>query len=620
MLEKKKIRWQFFALTGISALSFFLNFWNLAKEGYSNQYYAAAVHSMLQNPAAFFFGSLDSGLYVTVDKPPLGLWLQTLSSKIFGVNAFGLILPSALAGCLCVLLVYFIVKKVWGPTWGVAAAGIAATTPILAAMSRTNDLDMLLVVFLLLGALVMLRAARKQSLPLYVLAMVFVALGFNVKMLEAFLVVPAFLFAYFMGNGKISKKLIHTAVAVCVLLAVSFSWVVAVDAIPAADRPYIGSSSKNSELDLVFGYNGITRLLGEQARQPAGLTGADGNVSAQSDGNFRIGDNGGARLNFGPGGSQESGQPGIFRLFNTQLSGLISWFLLPAIAMAGLAVYGFFRWIFRKREKIWPEDKKQKLAFILFWSAWLVPAAIFFSYGGFIHRYYVVLLFPAIAILAASAAAYAWRSPHKKWLVPVGFSAALALQCMIAGRTSWSWILIPMFVCGCAAIVFFLLKRKPFKTVAAILMAGALLIAPVAWSLTPAFGKLNATIPDAGPQTSSSFETNIVPSGQIPVLEKFIVSHYNGERWALAVSGATEAAPIMLDTGLPVMAVGGFSGSDSILTLDALKKYTASGELKYYLVTGFGRGGNEIGQWLQQNGKPVDIGAGISLYDLSQIK
>src|SRR5664280_225689 len=112
MLEKKKIRWQFFALTGISALSFFLNFWNLAKEGYSNQYYAAAVHSMLQNPAAFFFGSLDSGLYVTVDKPPLGLWLQALSSKIFGVNAFGLILPSALAGCLCVLLVYFIVKKI----------------------------------------------------------------------------------------------------------------------------------------------------------------------------------------------------------------------------------------------------------------------------------------------------------------------------------------------------------------------------------------------------------------------------------------------------------------------------------------------------------------------------
>jgi 4-amino-4-deoxy-L-arabinose transferase-like glycosyltransferase len=282
------IRWQYIVLAAIIVLSFFLNFWNLAKEGYSNEYYSAAVASMLKNPAAFFFGSLDTGLYVTVDKPPVGLWLQALSVHIFGQNALGFIFPSALAGVLCVLMVFLIVKKIWGLTPGILASGVMAAMPILVAMSRTNNMDMLLLFFLLLASLAMLRAVKRQSLPWYILAMAIVGVAFNVKMLEAFFVVPAFILIYLVaGKGKPVKKLIHTAVAVCVLAAVSFSWALVVDAIPTGERPYIGSSQKNSVMNLVFGYNGIARLTGERGIGGSGELGGLQSPGNQDGGGFQ---------------------------------------------------------------------------------------------------------------------------------------------------------------------------------------------------------------------------------------------------------------------------------------------------------------------------------------------
>ncbi len=671
-LKQIKIRWQYVVLAAAIILSLFLNFWNLAKEGYSNEYYSAAVAGMLKNPAAFFFGSLDSGLYVTVDKPPIGLWIQALSVSIFGQNSFGFIFPSALAGALCVLLVFLIVKKIWGLTPGVLASCIMATTPILAAMSRTNNLDTLLLLFLLLASLVMLEAARRQSLSRYILAMALVGIAFNIKMLEAVFVVPAFVLVYLVMAKGAARKLVHTAIAVFVLAAASFSWAVVVDSIPSNERPYIGSSQNNSVMNLIFGYNGLSRLTGErgaggladggtqnpdmgggfqtpggrnnaQNGQPGGgNAGRDGGYaqfggesgqpgqsgglpSGQNNGRqFMQGGNmqfGGGRMNGGPGGSQESGQPGLLRLYSSQLSGLISWFLLPALTAAALGIWGVFRWIFKKRNRDWTGGQKQKWLFILFWSAWLAPMALFFSYGGFIHRYYVVLMSPAIAILAACAAGVVWKSPRRKWLVPALAGAALAAQCVIAGGSVWNMLLIPMLACGGAGALLFVFAhrdsgRKRLQTFAAFLMAGALFIAPVAWSLTPAAQTLNATIPDAGPDTTGGFGRINESGREFSALEEYITAHYNGERWALAVSSANQAAPIMLDTGLPVMAVGGFSGADQILTLDKLKQYVEAGELKYYLTTGFG-GNSEISQWLQQNGKEVSVG-GYALYDLSE--
>ena len=187
--------------------------------------------------------------------------------------------------------------------------------------------------------------------------MVFVGFGFNVKMLQAFLVVPAFLLVYWLGKGKISKKIIHTVIAVIVLLAVSFSWALYVDSVPADERPYIGSSTTNSVMELALGYNGLSRLTGQQSRG----------------GGMAMGGNTG-----GPGGEQESGTKGVFRLYTQQLSGLVSWFLLPAAAMVLLAAGGCIYWLWKRKSLDWTEERYDKLRSLVFWSAWLVPMAVFF--------------------------------------------------------------------------------------------------------------------------------------------------------------------------------------------------------------------------------------------------
>ena len=648
----KRLKWQEWLLAGILVLTAFFMFWALNKEGYSNQYYAAAVKSMMQNPSAFFFGSFDAGLFVTVDKPPLGLWLQVLSAKVFGFNTFGLILPSALAACLCVLLVYSIVKKGWGPTAGVIAAGIAAATPILIALSRTNNLDVILLFFLLCGAKCVLEASRKQSLPLYLLAMVFLGLGFNVKMLQAFLVLPAFVAAYFFGKGRLTRKLLHTGAALCVLLAVSLSWAIVVDATPSSERPYIGSSSDNSVIGLALGYNGFARLTGQQGGAngssfrdmavpndsdnanrlpgtPPANVGGDGmpGNGPDDDGAYARGPgsmpNGSGASAGGPGGAEESGTPGLLRLYSTQLAGLGSWFLLPAVGMAAATVAGDVYWFRRRKTFLITDEHRRRFTQAVLWSAWLMPMAVFFSIGGFVHRYYVVMLCPAVGALAAIAATLIFKNRRRKWLVPLCFAATLATQCVIVLRTDWWWLAVPMLLAGAAAALLFRSGKKALKKASAFCMAAALFLAPLAWSFTPAIQTINATIPDAGPG-SAGIGGRAGGSGSVQTagtsrLNEYLLSHYDGERWAVAVQSANEAAAIILETGLPVMAMGGFSGSDGILTLDSFLGYISSGALRYVTISGMSAGSNEIYQWVLQHATPVDLGNGTALYDCANL-
>lgn len=627
MTRTKKPSWQQLILIFLLLSSACLHFWALEKEGYSNPYYSAAVQSMLENPSAFFFASFDSGLYVTVDKPALGLWLQALSARVFGVNSFGLLLPSALAGTLSVLVLFLLVRKKWGATAGVIAAGILAFTPILVALSRTNNLDVLLVFFLLCGALLIQKAAEKQSLPLFMAAMAMVGLGFNIKMLQAFLVVPAFLLLYWLGTGKLLKKLLHTLAAVVVLAVVSFSWALAVDLTPASARPYVGGSETNSVIELALGYNGVSRLLGNQSKDRGDAQPPGAKRQEAPDRPAQSGDEPGARqpraprvqpprpqnqtraAGAGAGGTNENGETGALRLLNEQLAGLSSWFLLPAL---GTILAGAALWLNRRKSRDWTAEKKQRFAQIMFWGAWLLPMAVFFSVAAFIHRYYVVMLAPATAALSAIAITAAWNSRHQRWLVPVAILSATAAQCVIIARSSWRWLALAVLAFGLLGTLVYLMQKK---RVAAVLFALALLIAPVAWSLTPVFGTLNAHIPDAGPDAdiaAGSAREGIATSASTD----YIVSHYGGERWALAVSSANAAAPIILETGLPVMAIGGFSGGDTILTLDALKAYVATGALRYVLLTE-DQAQNEIFRWIQKNATPVLQEARATLFDLS---
>src|ERR1700694_3156417 len=252
-----------FALGGILLISAVMNFYELGKNGFGS-YERAAVLSMMNNWHNFFFVAYDPGGFVSIDKPPVGFWLEVASAKIFGFNSVSILLPQALAGVLSVWLLYYLVRRHFGVVAGLLAALALALTPISILTNRNVTIDSTLALILLVGAWAVLRAAETGRLRWLLLAATIVGIGFNIKMLEAYLVVPAFGLLYLLAAPKsIWKRVGHLALAGLLLLIVSFSWVVVVDAIPAASRPYVGSSQDNSELSLAIGYNGIQRLLGQ---------------------------------------------------------------------------------------------------------------------------------------------------------------------------------------------------------------------------------------------------------------------------------------------------------------------------------------------------------------------
>src|SRR5207302_9075349 len=256
--------WRWLALAGVMLISIFMNFYQLGQNGFGTLYYASAIRSMLDSWHNFFFASFDPGGFVTIDKPPLGFWLQTASAKILGFTPFSIFLPQALAGVLSVLLLYHLVRRHFGAVAGLLAALALAISPISVLTNRNNTIDSTLVLVMLLGAWAVLRAAESGKLRWLLLCAVFVGLGFNIKMLEAYLVVPAYGLLYLLAAPRsIWARIGQLALAALLMLTISLSWAVAVDLTPAANRPYVGSSQNNSEISLSLGYNGIQRLIGQ---------------------------------------------------------------------------------------------------------------------------------------------------------------------------------------------------------------------------------------------------------------------------------------------------------------------------------------------------------------------
>ncbi len=302
--------WQRVALGVVMLIAILCNFAGLTNNGYGNLYYAAAVKSMTQSWHNFFFVAFDPGGFVSVDKPPVALWIQAASARIFGFSSLSLLAPEAIAGVLAVLLLYHMVRRTFGVGAGLLAALALAIAPVSVVVNRDNLLESILALTVLGAAWAMLRAAETGSLRWLLLSAALAGVGFNVKTLEAYLVVPALGAVYLFGAPLPWRaRLLHLLAAVAVLAAISLVWITAVDLTPASARPFVGSSTTNSEFALTFGYNGITRLTGQST------TGAGG-----------------------PGAffSGETGPAGIWRMFDTQIGSQVSW-LIPLAMFALLA-------------------------------------------------------------------------------------------------------------------------------------------------------------------------------------------------------------------------------------------------------------------------------------------
>src|SRR3974390_2517473 len=214
--------WHWLALSGIMLISIFLNFFQLGQNGFGNLYYASGIRSMLDNWHNFFFVSYDPGGFVTIDKPPLGFWLQVASAKLLGFTPFSVFLPQAIAGVLSVLLLYYLIRRHFGVVAGLLAALALALSPISVVTNRNITIDSTLALVLLVGAWAVMRAAETGRLRWLLLSAAIVGIGFNVKMLEAYLVVPAYVLLYLLAAPvSVWKRIWHLALAGVLLLVIS---------------------------------------------------------------------------------------------------------------------------------------------------------------------------------------------------------------------------------------------------------------------------------------------------------------------------------------------------------------------------------------------------------------
>jgi 4-amino-4-deoxy-L-arabinose transferase-like glycosyltransferase len=655
--------WHGAALGGILLLAAGLNLWSLSRNGYGNQYYAAAVLSMLQNWHNFFFVSFDPGGFVSIDKPPLGFWVQAASARLLGFSGLSILLPEAVAGVGSVAVLYALVRRAFGRGTGLLAALMLAITPVSVSVSRNNTIDSLLVFTLLLSVWTVLRAAERGSLKWLLATGAIVGLGFEIKMLEAYLVVPALGLVYLMAAPRRwLTRIGHLGLASVVMLAVSFAWPVAVDLTPASQRPWVDSTQDNSAVNLALGYNGIQRLLGRGATlsAPSGQSSASNSPAAAGFGS------GGS----GPGGQQENGSPSPLRLIDQQLGGQASWLL--GLAAAGLVITGTAAWRARKRLS----SSRRGQAFLVF-GMWLLTAGAFFSVAEYFHSYYLVTLGPPIAALAGIGTVGAWRAfrtgGRLAWLLPAALVAAGAVQAWILAPFSsgYAW-LTPVAVGGgvlSAAVLagvwawqrFAAGQRATFRRVAgtaAALGVAALLVTPGVWAAMPAMGIGGGMLPSAGPNmtrnggfpgggTSSSrrggqpgpggqpadpqaaTDPQAAPDAQggargsggpfgavDPSVIAYLEANQGSATYLVATPSSMAAAPIILATGKPVMPLGGFLGSDPILTTQQFTNLVQTGVLRYVLEGGGGpggRGNTGITTWVQQNCTPVSGAA--QLYD-----
>ncbi|ABS34898.1 glycosyltransferase family 39 protein [Clostridium botulinum] len=286
-MKKIKFTKENIALSLILILSLILNLANLNIEGYANQYYAAGVKSMTLSLKNFFFISFDPASFVSIDKPPLGFWIQAIFAKIFGFSGWSIILPQAIAGVVSVGLIYVIVKRRFGTAAGLISAICLAVTPVFVAVSRNNTCDNLLVLTLLLACLVLSKAAEKGKLKYLLISLAIIGIGFNIKMLQAYMIIPAIYITYLLSNAvSFKKRIVHLMAGTIILILVSLSWAFIVDLIPEGNRPYVGSSTNNSVMELIIGHNGLERLgIGSKSTQGGGAPGGmDGKNQQKTDG------------------------------------------------------------------------------------------------------------------------------------------------------------------------------------------------------------------------------------------------------------------------------------------------------------------------------------------------
>ncbi len=643
-------RWVRPALVILLACTALLYLCGLGASGWANGFYTAAVQAGSESWKAFFFGSFDASSFITVDKPPVALWVMEVSVRLFGLSSWSVLVPEALEGVAAVGLLYLTVRRRFSPAAALLAGAVLALTPVAVLMFRFNNPDALLVLLLVAAAYAMVRAVERAGTGWLLLAATLVGTGFLTKMLQAFLVLPAFALVYLLtAPASLRRRLVQLVTAAAAVVIASGWWVAVVQLVPATARPYIGGSQDNSLLGLVFGYNGFGRLTGNETGSVGG----------------------------GPGGSGGRwGATGWGRMFGSEFGTQISW-LLPAALVFLVALL----WLSRRLHRT---DGRR--AQVLLWGGWLLVTAATFSFAqGIIHPYYSVALAPAVAALVGIGALELWPLRDRaaqRTVLTVAVAATTVWALVLLDRAP-SWhpgLRVVVLVAGAVATLTLalapVLGRRLVAT-GAVAALGAGLLGPGAYAVDTAASPHTGALPSAGPAVAggrfpgSPFGGHPghpghprggflgLAGGQLPsgptaggfrprpggprgrpggglldastpsaAVVAALRADSDSYTWVAAAVGANNAAGYQIAARQPVMAIGGFNGTDPAPTLPRFRAYVRAGKIHYFIVAGgpgagfggFGRGrgsSSAITSWVTQHFARTTVG-GVTMYDLTR--
>ncbi|QIS13833.1 ArnT family glycosyltransferase [Nocardia arthritidis] len=640
-------RWERLGLAALLLGTAAAYLWNITVNGMGNGFYAASAWSGSLNWKALLFGSLDPGNFITVDKPPVSQWVMGLSGQLFGFGSAGMLAPQALMAVAAVALMYGAVARVTlSRGAGLLAGAVLALTPVVAMMFRFNNPDAVMVLLMTAGAYCTIRALPRASLRWLMLAGVALGFAFLAKMLEGLMVLPAVALAYLIVAPTSLRNRLGHLLAAAAALMVSSGWYVLLTMLwPASSRPYLAGSTDNTFMDLVLGYNGFARYLGQNHR-------GGGNRMALPEG-YEMPHFPGGRGGFGAFG----GGTGPDKLFTGEIGFEISW-LLPAALLAFALVLAL-----RRRA---PRTDVLRGAALVFGLWLLIDGVAFTEMKGGMHAYYTLAVAPAIAGMFAIGVHELWRRRADNF-GRIG-SAALILTGGIWGfvvlqrNADWlPWLRWTILVVAALAAAGLVLVSLP---AAARLRARAVTVLAVAGILAALAGSTAyavATLPqphtggspsvgparhraDSGPAAEMRRQMSIFmgDGGYDPKLVDLLRD--TSTKWSAAVDRSSTAAGLELASRTPVIAIGGFTSDDPVPTLDQFQRMVRDHQVTYYLaqevklpdswrVPTAGRpspnaqppadqgwwrpvGHKDIADWVSAHYTPTHIG-NIAVYDLT---
>ena len=677
------IDWIAVALLMLAAT--FVFFWNLTASGYANEFYSAAAQAGSKNWEAFLWGSLDAGNAITVDKPPASIWLMALSVRLLGLSSFAILLPQALMGVACTYLLYATVRRVWGNAAGIVAGIVFITTPVAALMFRFDNPDALLILLMLSAAACVLRGlelpadrhSNRVRTRWYAVAGLLIGLGFLTKQFQVLLVLPGFgLAMLLLSPTPWPRRLLDAVVALGAMVVGTGWWVLLTVLVPSGSRPYFGGSQTDSFIELTFSYNGLGRLTGNETGSV--IPGASEALGGGQSGMW--GETGLFRLWTNDFGDQ------ITWLAPIAFAAIILGIIAATPAKKGQVYFGRF-YLGKRRHEVDPDIVTRiRHAQIVIFGTWLVVTWLVFSFmAGIFHAYYTVALSPAIAVLVAICVASLLELRNRSWMPNItGLLIAITSawdMALILRSGSFVWLGVCIGVIGvvaglalciigfwmqdCLPTTWPLTLKHGARGVATIGIV-ALLAGPIVWTACTISTGHTGSIVTAGPGGSmggggpggngapddvggtaadgSSSESvpnggnGATPDGGSGLLSGtsandsligLLTQNASDYRWAAATTGSQNAASYQLASELPVMAIGGFNGSDPAPTLDEFKAYVAQGLIRYYIASGGMGGGmggtqmggssaaSEIAEWVAQNYTAQTVG-NTTVYDLQE--